>query len=241
MNSKILFLAALATGSFYACNSDNKGGSFFDPVSCSIPKKIESKEIIVKNAAIAPTKVEVENVERISSDGLLKVVSQEKKKKVFLGKKALTTNFELLATVVSFEKVNDGEYFLLTDESAEGAREEIINSKKAVHCKLVGDSLELIPMQIFADESQLAYDTADVYALQSINDFYQNEEEFFSEERDAASHYLFYNAREKSFLYKETYRDFNEDAQTQEYIEELGKFEYKNGKFYQVMGKQRKI
>lgn len=241
MNTKILIFAALTTGSFYACNSDKKEGSFFDPVSCSNQKKEEIKKSALPDVKPKSLQIQAEKAERISSDGLLKVVSQAKKKKVYLGKKALNSNFEISATVVSFEKVNDSEYFLLTDESLEGSRAEIISSKKAVHCRLVGDSLELIPMQIFADESQLAYDSADVYALHSINDFYQNEEEFFSEESDAASHYLFYNAREKSFLYKETYRDFNEDAQTEEYIEEIGKFEYRDGKFYQVMGKQRKI
>ncbi|MFZ9956361.1 MAG: hypothetical protein ACO3E1_09605 [Flavobacteriales bacterium] len=247
MNSKIVIVSVLSLSAFFSCNSDTKNGGFFEPVSCSIKKVTEIKKPILVSAKPVKPIVKVEDDEtpaKVSSDGLLKILATNKKNKIYMGKKAIETNFDLSAQVLGFECVNEGEnreYFLLTSDSFNGDREEVIQYTKAVHCKLVDSVLELIPMQTFADETQLCYDTTDVYSNCSIYDFEQNENEIFEKESAAKSSYLEYNAAEKSFLYKATFRNFLQEENEEEFVEEVGKFEYKNGAFYQVLEKQRKI
>jgi hypothetical protein len=153
----------------------------------------------------------------------------------------IATNFNLDAEVVGFECINKNEYFMLTNESFTGVREEVMNNRKALHCKLVGDTLELIPMQVFADRTQLNYDSVNVVAVKSIRDFFQNEDEFFEEDEESLTQYFQYNSADKSFLYKSTFRNKDNENNEEEFIEELGKFEYRDGAFYQVIEKQRKI
>jgi len=240
MNSKMLFLSVLSATALISCNSNEKDSKVnYEPVSCSV------KQIDVPVVASVKPKTKAKIMEgQKSSDGLLTVVRKEKKTKVFMGNKAIETNFDLSANIVAFERINQGpvpEYFLLTNNTFNGDREELMTYSRALHCKLVDSVLQIVPMQTYADETQQYYDTADVYSIYSINDFQQNEEDYFGEEEDAKSYYLEYNAAEKSFIYKETFRDFLEDESTEGFYEEVGKFQYKNGVFYQVKEKMRKI
>lgn len=244
MNSKIIFLSAVSVLSLTACNSnenDSVNSAAFHPLFKKIKPTLTVN--IAEKEMVQPRILPLEEGQS-SSDGLLKVVKGGKKNKIVMGTKTIETNFDLSANVVAFERINKGpipEYFLLTNNTFNGDKEEVMTYSRALHCRLVDSVLQIVPMQTFADEKQMNYDTTDVYSIYSIHDFMQNEGELFGEEEDAKSFYIEYNPFEKSFIYKETFRDFVDDESTEGFYEEVGKFEYKNGAFYQVKENLRKI
>ncbi|MFM7023713.1 MAG: hypothetical protein ACKOXB_12125 [Flavobacteriales bacterium] len=232
MKTQIALLALIA---LTACNSDVKEEKQKQEeqeiFSCAIeqPKKVELLVVAEKK----------DKDQLASSDGKLKV--EKKSGKIYVGKKELRKDFAFTAPVVDLQKVNEGEYLVLTDDSFTGKGDEGMKYTRAYHCKLVDDTLQLVPMKTFADEAQTKYDSSASYSVSFLNNFWENEAEQYVEGEEIESHYLTYNPDEKSFLYKETNRDFVSEDEGFKYYEIIGKFEYRDGAFYQVKEKMRKI
>ncbi len=237
MKTQIALFALIA---LTACNSkENKDDnrSLGDRVfGCSVenPKKAEMV-VVAPLPVVSKEKAQL----TISSDGKLKV--EKKSGKMFVGEKEVKRDFEFSAPVVNCQLVNEDEYLVLTDDSFTGKGDEEMKFTKAYHCKLVDTTLQLIPMKVYADEAQSKYDSSASYSVSFLNNFWENEEDQYMDSEEAGSHYLNYNPDEKSFLYKETNRDFVNEEEGFTYYEIIGKFEYRDGAFYQVKEKMRKI
>ncbi len=245
MNAKYFLIALIATT---ACNSSDEENTDLEMHGCTVPKveaplTLKENEVIMEDKVVVlPVENEETSANTFSSDGKLKV--DKKSGKIFLGKKEIKNNIDLSSTVVNFQLVNSGdqpEYLILTDQSFTGDREEVLNYTRAYHCKLVDTTLELIPMQAMVSEEIGKYDTCEVYSVCSIKNFWENDNELLSEEEDVTSHYLNYNPQEKTFTYKETNREFLEENNEETFYEAIGKFEYRNGVFYQVKEEVKKI
>jgi hypothetical protein len=237
MNSKNLIFALLA---FTACNSSddkNDDRTMEDRIfGCSVEQPAKAEMAVV---APLPVVSKEKETLTISSDGKLKV--EKKSGKMFVGEKEIKKDFSFSAPVVNCLLVNEGEYLVLTDDSFTGKGDEEMKYTKAYHCKLVDTTLQLIPMKVYADEAQSKYDSSASYSVSFLNNFWENEEDQYMDSEEAESHYLNYNPDEKSFLYKETNRDFVNEEEGFTYYEIKGKFEYRDGAFYQVKEKMRKI
>ncbi|MCX6181162.1 MAG: hypothetical protein NT150_04460 [Bacteroidetes bacterium] len=233
MKTQIALFALIA---LTACNSSENKEQKQEVFSCSAQSAVKPEMAVVMPRPVVEKKAKIQ---LYSSDGKLKV--EKNSGKMFLGEMEIKRDFEFSAPVVNCQLVNDGEYLVLTDDSFTGKGDEEMKFTKAYHCKLVDTTLQLIPMKTFADEAQSKYDSSASYSVAFLNNFWENEEDQYLDSEEAQSHYLNYNADEKSFLYKETNRDFVNEEEGFTYYEIVGKFEYRDGAFYQVKEKMRKI
>ena len=234
MKSQIALFALIAAT---ACNSsDHKENQKQEVFSCSVQSAVKPEmAVVTPRPVVEKSKAQL----TYSSDGKLKM--EKNSGKIFLGEKEIKRDFDFSAPVVNCQLVNEGEYLVLTDDSFTGKGDEEMKYTKAYHCKLVDTTLQLIPMKTFADEAQSKYDSSASYSISFLNNFWENEEDQYMDSEEAQSHYLNYNPDEKTFLYKETNRDFVNEDEGFTYYEIIGKFEYRDGAFYQVKEKIRKI